>query len=480
MFTAFGGIKKREPLFTFKRKTNFGPTLDSPSNQISNTPYVTSSTNTLSGASSILIHKTTTLQKNTAAQPLKKSIVVEKGQEDVAIFDFPDKLDKKALEIKLMVAERRAVPDTKVLLNRKKSKSKSNKTSPSPSCSPSSSNTTANSSPSNSPNTQKKPTSSNMKRKPSTKKHTKTAIASNNSATAHIHKPTLVISQPSSNGCEDLFDPFAFDPQPTSHLSHRYTPHLSSTYNTSYSHNRLDATRKQPNILPKPPTVSSHSSKSNSEMDIDQLLNQPLNLDAMVNLLDSSHFSSNSNFSDPYPYTSVPLPISHYPVTSPNNNNTYTSGSSLYHTAQATPLPSTAHSISTTASTCQTDSYSQPTEKKRKRNLVAHLKSASGEKEKKQPSQGFNFLSSDEEEESEADITNILPIREIINHVREKSPSPELSYEQKMERELEAMMQSEFGMKNNSTANESEAASRPRYQPLNKVNVRVTFQKKKN
>ena len=91
-----------------------------------------------------------------------------------------------------------------------------------------------------------------------------------------------------------------------------------------------------------------------------------------------------------------------------------------------------------------------------------------------------SMLGSDDEEESEADITTILPIREIINHAREKSPSPELSYEQKMERELEAMMQSEFGMKSSPTANESEAASRPRYQPLNKVNVRVTFQKKKN
>ncbi|OBZ90939.1 hypothetical protein A0J61_01003 [Choanephora cucurbitarum] len=487
MFTAFGGIKKREPLFTFKRKAAFSPALNDVSTQINNLSYTPSSTvNTsirFSSTASIVARKSNSLQKSPAPQAQKKPVVVEKEQEDTAIFDFPDKLEKNALEIKLMVAERRAVPDTKIPLVRKKSKSKSiksNKMSPSPSCSSSSSTATTNSSPSNSPTVQKKSPSSNLKRKPSAKKQAKTALTNNNITPTNANVPMPAVSRPLANTCDESFDIFAFDPQPTSHLSHRRTVHKT----TSHSRNQINAVEQQHTILPKPPTVPSHASTCNSEMDIDHLLNQPLNFDAMANLLSPSHFGDNSNFSDSYSYTSMPLSTTHYPITSFNNHTNYTTNTPLYGITQSTPSPNNGYqttcATSTNACTYQTDVHNRPAEKKRKPNLVAHLKSANGEKEKKQIAQDFNFLFSDEdEEESEEAITSILPIREIINHAREKSPSPELSYEQKMERELEAMMQSEFGLKDSSTLSESEASSRPRYQPQNKVNVRVTFQKKK-
>ena len=111
-------------------------------------------------------------------------------------------------------------------------------------------------------------------------------------------------------------------------------------------------------------------------------------------------------------------------------------------------------------------------EKKRKRNLVAHLKSASGES--KPTTKGFNFLSDEDEEEEEETTSDIVPFREFIN--KERSKSPELTYNERMELELEGLMRSEFKQKEMPAP---ESSARSRYQPQNKMNVKITFERKK-
>ena len=104
---------------------------------------------------------------------------------------------------------------------------------------------------------------------------------------------------------------------------------------------------------------------------------------------------------------------------------------------------------------------------KRKRNLVGHLKGASGEKENVLRKE-FDF--SDDEEEP-----HNLPIKLSTEQMtRERSKSPELSYEDRMEKELEYIMQSEFG----ESKEQVRANERPKYQPLNEIKVRVTYTKR--
>lgn len=118
-------------------------------------------------------------------------------------------------------------------------------------------------------------------------------------------------------------------------------------------------------------------------------------------------------------------------------------------------------------------------EKKRKRNLVAHLKTANGETETKPQHQGFDFLSDEEEFLLEQQQQQPLsPVREIIT-TRERSFSPELSYAERMELQLDSIMRSEFGdgqqQSKKQVKSDESNTRRPRYQPLNKVNVKVTF-----
>lgn len=99
-------------------------------------------------------------------------------------------------------------------------------------------------------------------------------------------------------------------------------------------------------------------------------------------------------------------------------------------------------------------------EKKRKRNVVAHLKTARGETTQ---TGCFDFLSDNEEE-----TNDILPLRQI----QERSRSPELSYAERMELELEAMTK----MPEVIPKSESKRAT---YTPQNKLNVKITFANKK-
>ncbi|KAG2206775.1 hypothetical protein INT47_003717 [Mucor saturninus] len=101
-------------------------------------------------------------------------------------------------------------------------------------------------------------------------------------------------------------------------------------------------------------------------------------------------------------------------------------------------------------------------EKKRKRNVVAHLKTARGETT--QPSKSFDFLSDGEEEE--VVVSHLLPLRE----TKERSRSPELTYAERMELELEAMTQV-----TNEPMIPACESKRVAYTPQNKLNVKITF-----
>ncbi|KAI9246194.1 hypothetical protein BY458DRAFT_528119 [Sporodiniella umbellata] len=102
--------------------------------------------------------------------------------------------------------------------------------------------------------------------------------------------------------------------------------------------------------------------------------------------------------------------------------------------------------------------------KRKKRNLVAQLKSASGEKEK---TAWPEFTFSDEEDCPVFSPAFAVP--------KARSVSPECSYEERMEKELESIMQSEFGQP---SSPQSIPPERPSYRPLNEIKVKVTYTKR--
>ncbi|KAI8644653.1 hypothetical protein BD408DRAFT_413049 [Parasitella parasitica] len=117
-----------------------------------------------------------------------------------------------------------------------------------------------------------------------------------------------------------------------------------------------------------------------------------------------------------------------------------------------------------------------PVEKKRKRNLVAHLKTASGEKESRPLKQQFDCLSDEDDLVLEQQQKSpLMPLKDII---KDRSLSPELTYEETMQMQLDSLMKTEFGESSKPQQSQTQKEKRPEYKPLNKLNVRVTFQKK--
>jgi hypothetical protein len=448
MFGAFGDVKKRQPVFTFKRGTSFSlfsdhdkRTVQQPQqlqqkqpqtiqeslskSQLHISPSSSNSTTDSDDPFDFPIATHTSSIKNTKASPDKQEKKAdEEGEKDDSIFDFPDSLDEFS-EVKLMVASTRTVQ--KLTRTRSKPKTKPKNVPPMPIASKSESIVT------------------------------KKRVASfNKKASADISiLPTTTISRPQASQCPPAtnsstsylrnanhlpvtntfsaqpFDIFAFDPSPPSHLSYKqrtqFTPHNPLTTNS----NRY--------AYIGPPTSN----------------------------IDPGNFVSFNNA----------LPINNIPTINTSNWHHPVSISSLLNdTTEEEPA---SDFFPTQASTLSSSSTAQPVEKKRKRNIVAQLKNANGEIESNPTlNREFDFLS-DEEEFLEQN--QLLPLCDIIakSNNKEKSPSPELSYSQKMELELESLMQSEFA------ANQvppkpisEEAQQRRRYEPVNKIKVRVTFQKK--
>lgn len=221
-------------------------------------------------------------------------------------------------------------------------------------------------------------------------------------------KPTMTSSSSSSSNvlpCDDQgeFDIFAFDPQPTSHLTHKRKP------------------------KPKPTTMATTT---------------PTRFEP------STHYTANTYI--------PPMPAYHH-----DHHHPISIASLLNE-----PSPLQPH-------------QPRPVEKKRKRNLVAHLKTASGEKENKHLlHQEFDCLSDEDDLALEQQQKSpILPLKALI---KDPSLSPELTYQETMQMQLDSLMQTEFGELPQPQPQPQlpSTSRRPQYQPSNKLNVRVTFQKK--
>ncbi|CAO3624523.1 unnamed protein product [Mucor hiemalis] len=273
---------------------------------------------------------------------------------------------------------------------------------------------------------------SQKKSKANTKKKTPPSLKSSSSSNSVTKKSNKACKKKSSSSLKDqprmnttqikrqqveedsIFDIFDFDFNPTVHIRHTSQPNLQLLPSTIYNtHSSI------------PPFYTNPMASIDSV-----LLDDPLAFQQVNDFL---------NETPPPPPPSRQQPLA-------NISNT-----------QPPLLP------------LQQQQQQQP--KKRKRNLVAHLKSASGETTT--VNKGFDFLSDEEESlQLNSETSDIMPFREFIQ--KERSTSPELTYNQRMELELEAMMSSEFSHKKETPIepvnNEGEKQRRPRYQPQNKLN----------
>ncbi|CEP12880.1 hypothetical protein [Parasitella parasitica] len=179
--------------------------------------------------------------------------------------------------------------------------------------------------------------------------------------------------------------------------------------------------------------------------------------------LPTSHLTSiDNNIPPTRPHYSTNLTNSINPVPFYHKNHT------TYHSIPIASLLNEASPVETPSPV--------PVEKKRKRNLVAHLKTASGEKENRPIKQEFDCLSDEDDLALEQQQKSpLMPLKDLI---KDRSLSPELSYEETMQIQLNSLMKSEFGESSNLQQPQTETKKRPQYKPLNKLNVRVTFQKK--
>ncbi|KAF1803835.1 hypothetical protein FB192DRAFT_1370105 [Mucor lusitanicus] len=387
VLSAFTDQKKIRPVYQFKRGNTFTSLRHPGVNAFK--PAAFQSTNMLPKTDSMLLQtvspssSTSSTAEGHATPDSSNSTpsVPDNEDEDDAIFDFPSALDE-FVEIKVMVASNsRTVPEAPKLA-RKRSKPKQNATPPV------------------SPAKKKPPTTAGTtpsKPKSPINPHTKKRPVSTG--------PTAVL--PCAD--QDEFDIFAFDPQPTSHLTHKRKP----------------GPKSKPTMITSTSPSSSSSSRFNP-----------------------THYTANTYIPPMPAYHTNPV---HLPLLHPS-----ISIASLLNE----PSPLQPH-------------QAQPVEKKRKRNLVARLKTASGEKENKHL-QEFDCLSDEDDLALEQQKSPpLLPLKTVI---KDPSLSPEISYEETMQMQLDSLMKTEFGESQQPPA--ASTNTRPQYQPSNKLNVRVTFQKK--
>lgn len=376
VLSAFTDQRKIRPVYQFKRGTTFaspkvpGVEAFKPMFQSSILPKAGTLQQSASSSSSV---SSTAEEHVHATMPdsSNSSTSVPDQDKDDAIFDFPASLDE-FVEIKVMVASNRTIPEAPKL-TRKRSKPKK-KSSVAPTATTS----------------KPKPTVNHTKKRPIPTAQRKEPVAS----TTHI------APQYDDQG---EFDIFAFDPQPTSHLTSRRKPKPQTIMTTS------------------PPT----------------------------------------RFTNCTANTYIPMPA-------------YQTNSARQHLEQSISIASLLNEPSPLPQQRQPP---QPAEKKRKRNLVAHLKTASGEKENKHIHQEFDCLSDEDDLALEQQQKSpVMPLNAII---KDRSLSPEPTYEETMQMQLDLLMQTEFGESPSQQLQPaSERKPRPQYQPSNKLNVRVTFQKK--
>ncbi|GAN01183.1 hypothetical protein MAM1_0005d00615 [Mucor ambiguus] len=397
VLSAFTDQKKIKPVYQFKRGKTFAslkhPGVDAfkPTFQ-SNSMLPKAASMLPQPVSSSSSTSSTAEEHVTADSSSSIASVPDDLEEDDAIFDFPSALDE-FVEIKVMVAaNRRTIPEAPKL-TRKRSKPKKNASPVNQTKKKAQATATATSKP-------RLPMNQHIKKRP----------ISTGPRVLQPKEPVTPTTITNSNvlPCDDQgeFDIFAFDPQPTSHLTNKRKPKPTMT---------------------TPPRF------------------------------ESSHYTANTYIPPMPAYHTTPMHLHHLDYYQPLHQSI--SIASLLNE----PSPLQPH-------------QPHPVEKKRKRNLVAHLKTASGEKENKHL-QEFDCLSDEDDLalEQQQKSPPLLPLKTLI---KDPSLSPELTYEETMQMQLDSLMQTEFGESPHSQQPQPSTKKRPQYQPSNKLNVRVTFQKK--
>lgn len=497
MFGAFGDVKRRQPVFTFKRGavfSAFGDHSNRPTQQLQQKQpvgfqasqlYISPSSSNSTADSEdpfefpiITDMPPENITTNKSVKPGSKKEKDKTNKEksnkedDDSIFDFPNSLEEFS-EVKLMVASTRTVPEMPKLTRKRskpKMKAKSAPSTPKTSATAKKKDTPIVAKSESTINTMKKRVVC-LDRKPTRSSPNEPHDTSNTpsrSQTLGRNRAMLpnLNCVPVAN-TENAFDIFAFDPSPPSQLPYNnttqfthhvsthiannsYNPHINTpsshpVYTTGYSHN---------GIHPSNFTRFNHSS--------------PINNSSVLRTRNMDLRSTTSNW--------------HHPVSIDgllNDSTPVESQSNFSHTSSAQTLMQHQQQQKSSSSVDQM----KPVEKKRKRNLVAHLKSANGEKESTPVhNRGFDFFSDEDDLTEQQEQNDLLPLCEFITKSnKERSLSPELTYAERMELELDTMMHSEFGINDQQTPDKpkkDEAQHRRHYQPLNKMNVRVTFQKK--
>ncbi|KAG2236392.1 hypothetical protein INT48_008374 [Thamnidium elegans] len=400
-FNRYGGFNKREHIVKFKIRDK--ATTPSIIGITKAQPVVSCSS---SSSSSVDPFDFTHLEKSVIKNlPSKAPDITNKSPvlENDTIFDFPD--TEETLEVKLMVASGRAIPE-----HHKKPKKTKKKSSPVNTPRSSSSSTTTTNTPKKS--SQKKKSNKtpimqqsrseqgmvSLQQQRQNRLPLQNLLQSQQSLSQYSLSQQALLPHPSDQQQQQLvqgyqesvFDIFDFDYNPQ--ISIRHSSAINDTYGTSYAANTM-----QPN--------QTYSSQSYTQC---------------PNLYTQSNSQSNIISSQPASLVSISSLL-----------NDTTSLSQVTEFLNETPKPKPP---------------------KRKRNLVSHLKTARGETA---PAPNFDFLSDEED---------LIPIRDIRSI--ERSVSPELTYSQRMELELNAMTE---------PAPISIKSTRAPYRPQNKMNVKFTF-----
>lgn len=146
----------------------------------------------------------------------------------------------------------------------------------------------------------------------------------------------------------------------------------------------------------------------------------------------------------------------------------------------AVPIQQDQGALPTTPSISYPQLY---THRKRKLNLVSRLKGAQGQES--QPTfRGYSSMDEEEEDiEEDQELLNSKFVQRLTNRHPDleevEPPQPECSYEERMERELESLIRTEFGHENEEEQEKTttKEPQRPRYVPENPMNVRVTYKR---
>lgn len=478
-FNRYGGFNRREHIVKFKiRDKTSSPSIIG----ITKAQPVTSCSSSSSSNSSLDLNiKSPPLTTNTT---ITSSSLPPKSPEHDTIFDFPD--TEETLEVKLMVAAGRAIPEHhKKPTTNKKSSTTKKKISPvnTPKKSLSLNTTT---------------TTTNTKKSSALKKKTNKQKQSHNEHTMlnrpppqqqQLHKSIprrLVPPQPPKQDFllqqQQLLQQRLVQQQFMQQQQYLFQEQQQLLQAQQHQHQQLLLFQAQQQQQQQ--SYQAHQQQQQQLLQAQQ--QHQLLQEQQESVFDIFDFDYNPTITTKHTSTindSYGIGPS-MNTTTPQQNFTFTSN---LPPAPVPPPPptttypfsyqnnTTSHLPSLVSSTSLLNKPQPQLEKKRKRNLVSHLKTARGETATKNTqTTKFDFLSDDDDDDAEEEKEQeLIPIRSSIPILKERSPSPpELTYSERMELELESMTTDPPTI-----INEPKSKRAP-YQPQNKMNVKFTFEKK--